>query len=245
MTISVANFITQYLRPALASATDWSDATLGYWIDAALLDISRTFPRKAYASWAVTAGTYSYAYADSTTVADETTIIRVLNCLYPYTAATNSGPAMSRGNHLDEQFIGGSYYDPDNDAQVLYIGASLTTALLIYADCHLYWKTATASIINPSEHYELIRLFCIWQAFLHQSSDVASSPVPDSSLLNSVALEARRAEIAYRAAYQELANAKATSVYTSGWSLDKWDRLVRSQGVGIGLYHEWDEGEGH
>src|SRR4030067_59717 len=99
MTISVANFITQYLRPALASAADWPDATLGYWIDAALLDISRSFPRKTYALWTATAATYNYAYADSTPVADETTIIRLLTCIYPFTLATMDGPMMTRKSH--------------------------------------------------------------------------------------------------------------------------------------------------
>jgi len=224
MSISVANFITQYLRPALPSTSDWSDATLGYWIDAALLDISRSFPRKAYALWSAVAGTYFYSFADSTTTADETTIIRILNCVYPYSITSLTGPPMLRKSHLDEDFLGGPYYDPDPDAQVIYIGTALTTAQLIYADCHIYWKVATATIVNPAEHLELIRLFCIWQAFLHQAADVTSSPVPDSSLLNAVALESRRAEIAYRAAYQKLAEAHATSIFTRGWAMDKWDR---------------------
>ena len=227
MTITVVNFIAQYLRPALASAADWSDAILGYWIDAALLDVSRSFPRKTYAEWSAIAGTYSYAYADSTTVADETTIIRILNCLYPYNATNNNGPAMTRKNHLDEDFLGGPYFEVDSDAQILYIGAALTTAQLIYSDAHIYWKTSSGSIINPSEHYELIRLFCIWQAYMHQSADAVSSAVPDGSLLNAIALEARRAEISYREAYQKLAESKATSMYTTGWVLDKWDRNLR------------------
>src|SRR3972149_3510567 len=180
MTITVANFITQYLRPALPSTSDWSDATLGYWTAAALLDISRSFPRKSYALWSAVAGQYAYPYADSTTVADETTIIRLLNCLYPYDAVLEmTGPPMVRKSHLDEDFVGGDYYDPDSEAQIFYIGASLTNALLIYSDAHLYWKVATANIVNPSEHYELIRLFCIWQAFLHQSADAASAEEPD------------------------------------------------------------------
>jgi len=234
MTITVVNFIAQYARPSLPDAVAWTDAVIGYWIDAALLDISRSFPRKTNALWDATAGTYSYAYADSSTVADESTIIRVLNCLYPYNGTSNTGPAMSRKNHLDEDFIGGNYYDPDSDAQILYIGAALTTALNIYCDCHIYWKTATAAIINPSEHYELIRLFCIWQAFLHQSADVISSPVPSSSLLNSAALEARRAEISYRAAYDQLAASKASSMFTDGWIMDKWDRNTGNPSSNIG-----------
>jgi hypothetical protein len=227
MTITVANFITQYARPSLPNATDWTDAVIGYWIDAALLDISRSFPRKTYAMWGATAGTYAYAYADSTTVADETTIIRILNCLYPYNSTNKTGPAMSRKNHIDQDFLGGPYYEADSDAQILYIGASLTTALDIYCDAHIYWKTATAVIINPAEHWELINLFCVWQAFLHQLADITSSPVPDGSLYSVTALEVHRAEIAYRDAYQKLAESKATSVYTPGWTLDKWDRNLR------------------
>jgi hypothetical protein len=224
MTITVANYITQYLRTTLVNAVEFTDAVLGYWIDAALLDISRSFPRKTYATWNAVTGTYSYAYADSLTVADETTIIRVLNCLYPYVSTSSTGRPMYRKNHLDENFIGSDYYDPDSDAQVLYIGAAVATGNLIYCDCHIYWKTATAVIINPSEHLELIRLFCIWQAFLHQAADSATSAVPDSSLLNSLALEARRAEIAYQSAYTQLAESKATSMYTDGWIMDKWDQ---------------------
>ncbi len=230
MTITVANFITQYLRPALASSADWSDATLGYWIDAALLDISRSFPRRAYAQWTATTGLNAYAYSDSTTVADETTIIRLLSCLYPYVAADMTGPAMTRKNHLDEDFVGGEYYEPDNESQVLYIGATVTTGKFIYCEAHIYWLVTGASIINPSEHYELIRLFVIWQAFLHQAGDIASASVPDSSLLNAIALQARRAEIAYRAAYDKLNEAKATSGITRGWVMDKWDPNRGSQG---------------
>jgi hypothetical protein len=230
MTITVANFITQYLRPALASSTDYPDATLGYWIDAALLDISRSFPRKAYAMWTATAGNPMYAYADSITVADETTIIRLVSCIYPFTIADYSGPPMSRKSHLDEDFLGGEYYDPDNDAQAVYIGATLTSGLYIYCEAQIYWKIVTATIINPSEHYELIRLFCIWQAYIHQTTDAASAAVPDSSLLSALALEARRAEIAYRAAYQKLDEAKATSGIAQGWTVDKWDRV--EDGIG-------------
>ncbi len=115
-----------------------------------MIDISRSFPRKAYATWTTIAATQFYPYADSLTIADETTIIRVLDCLYPYTAATVSGPPMSRKNHLDDDFYGGDYYDPDNDAQVIYIGKSVTGAQTIYCDCHIIWKTATNVIINPA-----------------------------------------------------------------------------------------------
>jgi len=222
--ISVANFILQYLRPALPNATDFPDATLGYWIDAALLDISRGFPRKTYASWTGAAGTNSYSYADSLTSADENTIIRVLNCLYPWVDFEDPGVELTRKYHLDDDFIGGNYYEADNDYQILYVGPAIVAGKIIYSECHIVWKVATANIINPSEHYELIRLFTIWHAFLHQLSDAGSSTVPDSSLVNSLALQVRRAEIAYRAAYSLLDEAKATSGTASGWTLDKWDK---------------------
>jgi hypothetical protein len=229
--ITVANFIAQYLRTSLPNATEWTDAVLGYWIDAALLDISRSFPRKSYAQWAAVAGTQSYLYADSLTIADETTIIRLLNCIYP-AGTTEAGPEMTRLSHIDENFAGGDYYEADSETQTLYIGAVLTTALKIRCDAHIYWKVAAGVIPNPYEHNELIRLFCIWQAFIHQAADAASSSVPDSSLLNSLALEARRAEISYATAYQNLAEAKATSMYTDGYSMDKWDRNIHTDGSG-------------
>lgn len=222
--ISVANFITQYLRLALPNVTDFTDAMLGYWIDAALLDISRGFPRKTYATWDATTGLNSYAYSDSETIADETTIIRVLTCFYPWVSDADPGDVLTRKSHLDDDFLGGNYYEPDNEFQILHVGSTVKTGGTIYADCHIVWKVATANIINPPEHYELIRLFCIWQAFNHQASDVASSTVPDSSLLNALALEARRAEIAYRSAYSLLSEAKAISGVAKGWVLDKWDK---------------------
>jgi hypothetical protein len=228
MSITVANFITQYLRPSLASVTDFPDATLGYWIDAALLDVSRSFPRTSYALWDTLANTYTYLYADSTTIADESTIIRLLNCIYPYNLITAEGPALARGNHMRTDWIGsGDFYDPDNDYQVLYIAKTITAGQTIYADAHLYWKTATATIINPSSHYELIRLFCIWQAFLHQVTDASTSPVPDPELLSSLSSQALAASMAYQAAYQKLDESKATSVITNGWVIDKWDRNIR------------------
>jgi hypothetical protein len=232
MSISVVSFIANYLRPDLPDTTAWSDASLTSWIDSSLLDISRAFPRKSYAMWVAAAATYSYPYADSTTVADETTIIRLLNCLYPYVIADTTGPAMSRKSHLDEDFIGGDFFEPDSDAQILYIGAAMTAGASIYSDAHIYWKTATNSIINPSEHYELIRLFCIWQAYIHQAAAVSSSAVPDSSLLNATALQVGRAETAYRDAYQKLAETKATSIFTDGWTMDKWDRNIHTDGEG-------------
>jgi hypothetical protein len=230
MTISVANYILQYLRPTLPSSTDFPDATLGYWIDAALLDISHSFPRKAYALWTATINVPLYSYSDSITTADETTIIRLISCLYPFTIATYSGPPMTRKSHLDEDFLGGNYYDPDNDLQGLYIGAPLTSGLFIYCDAHTYWKVVTATIVNPSEHYELIRLFCVWQSFIKQMSSAASSPVPDGSLLNVLAQESRRAEVAYRDAYRKLDEAKASSGITNGWTIDKWDRVSGGMG---------------
>jgi hypothetical protein len=230
--ITVVNFIAQYLRTSLPNATEWTDAVLGYWIDAALLDISRSFPRKSYAYWASVAGTQQYLYADSLGFADETNTIRFLDCIYPAAGTAESGPKMSLKSHTDEDFLGGDYYEADNEAQKLFIGASLATGLKIRCNAHVYWKVAAGVIGNPDEHNELIRLFCIWQAFLHQAADAASSSVPDSSLLNSLALEARRAEISYAAAYQKLAEAKATSIYTNGYSMDKWDRNIHTDGSG-------------
>ena len=224
LSITVANFITQYLRPSLPSSTKWTDAVIGYWIDAALIDISRSFPDKNYASWVAVTGQSYYAYADSTTIADELTIIRILTCRYPFNITTLTGPEMSRKSHFDDDFLGGDWYDPDNDAQILYIGKPTTNALLINCDAHCTWKTiAGPAIVNPTEHYELIRLFCIWQGYLNQLSDVTSSTVPDSSLVNSISLAAWRSERSYRAAYTLLDQAKATSGVTKGWSIDKWD----------------------
>jgi hypothetical protein len=223
MSITVANFILYYLRPSLPNATDFSDATLGYWIDAALLDISRSFPRKTWAMWAATTGNHAYAYADSTTIADETTIIRVLNCSYPYVDSLDPGDVMDRRSHFDTDFEGGNYYDPDNEGQVLYIGAQVLTTKQIYADCHLYWKVATTTISNPSEHYELIRLFVIWQAYMHQTSDAASSPTPDTALINALNEQTQQAYQAYLSIYDKLDQAKATSGVASGWRMDKWD----------------------
>ena len=223
LAITVVNFIAQYLRPSLPDATAWTDAVLGYWIDAALIDISRSFPDKNYASWVGVAGQSFYAYADSTTSADELTIIRILNCRYPFNLVTLTGPEMSRKSHFVDDFLGGDYYDPDNDAQILYIGKPTTAGPLIVCDAHCTWKTSAGSILNPQEHYELMRLFCIWQAAIHQLSDSSSSPVPDPSTINSNSLAAWRAERAYRAAYILLDQAKATSGITAGWSMDKWD----------------------
>lgn len=229
MTITVANFILKYLRPALASVTDFPDATLGYWIDAALLDISRSFPRKTYALWSCSAGVNAYAYDDSTTDAIGSTIIRVLNCQYPWVSVANNGISLVYKSHLEDNFFGGNYYDPDNDFGMIYVGPAVAAATKVYADCHIIWQVnATPAIINPSGHYELIRLFCIWQAYLHQMGAVSSTIAPDSSLVNSLALEAWRAERSYRAAYGALDQAKATSGVATGWPLDKWDK----RGVG-------------
>lgn len=223
MTITVANFITQYLRPTLASATEWPDATLGIWINQALIDISRSFPRQLYATWDAITGQSAYAYADSLTVADENTIIRVLNCFYPYVSATDRGNAMTLHDHTLDDFEGGAYYHPDNAAQALYIGYPVVTLDTIYSDCQCYWTISAATIVNPSEHYELIRLFVLWQVYHQQLAELTASPVPENTLLVSLTSQVQHAEGQYRDAYNLLDQSKATSSHTSGWSMDKWD----------------------
>ncbi len=52
--------------------------------------------------------------------------------------------------------------------------------------------------------------------------------VPDSALLNALALQAGRAETAYHTLYDKLDQAKASSGITQGWSLDKWDPNSRN-----------------
>jgi hypothetical protein len=226
MAITVANFITQYLRPVLASSTDYSDAILGYWITQALQDISRSFPRKTYALWNASDGGQYYSYADSLSVAIDTNIIRILNCLYPYVDSEDPGISLVRKSHLESDFYGGNYYEPDNDFGVLYLGPPGVAGQQIYADCHIVWavSSGTPAIANPQEHYNLIVLFCVWQAFIQQMADAASATIMDTSLINSLALEVRRAEIAYRAAYTQLDEAKATSGVATGWFIDKWDK---------------------
>jgi hypothetical protein len=225
MSISVANFLTQYIRPTIASVTEFPDASLGYWIDAALIDISRSFPRKTYALWDATTNLAMYTYADSLSAADETNIIRILHAIYPYGSfEKETHTVMNRKSHLDEDFLGGNYYDPDNDLQVLYVGMPVVTGEQIYADAHIYWATSSGNLINPKEHYDLIRLYVIWQAYHQRMTNQSAAAVPDSSLFNSLALEAWRAERSYRAAYTVLDEAKATSGVAIGWKMDKWDK---------------------
>lgn len=202
----------------------FSDAQLTDFINRAIEDLSKHFPRRILYSVTTTAGTRKYDLP--------LTAIAVLSAELP--RGQNPPRYLHRVDHLSPLFYGTdnnyAFIRPADSSSLNppYILISQSPPAGLYMDLNLLSEhnalTAGGDVSSILErHIHLIGLFARWKCLQELSTTEAMDPDPLQMRLMTEEINSKRAEAAYRTALDEAKKAFGDST-VSPWKMDKHDR---------------------
>jgi hypothetical protein len=196
-----------------AGAAKWSQAIIEEWVQDALRDYSRSFPRVQHITVETFAATRVYAISGD--------FFGILSFEYPI--LEDPPHYIQRFDSQDPAFYEGDYYD------LIYM---LSVPVIILSQpqddqsftCHIYTThvaaTSPAVLTVPGGHEDILIQYIVWRAMSERKALQAHTPTSNSSLLmaqlNQLEKDARR--IYERMLNQALSLAPTSPTYSPAWN---------------------------
>ena len=105
------------------------------------------------------------------------------------------------------------------------LATGITILIVTYLAYHSYFDDDDTDVLTiPEEHLELIILYVRWACFQELASEESASPDPTTLMASTLALNASRAERAYRKQLGVYKTSRSESA-TAKWTMDDHDRI--------------------
>ena len=200
----------------------FTDEQINQWINDAIEDYSRYFPRKKTTTIAAATGDRTYDLPAG--------YRGVVSVEYP--AGDDPPTLLDRRDYRQARFyIDAGYYDivhrsDAGNQDELWLSEKGTTGKSLtveYLGDHELVDDDADVLSVPDMHLEALVLFARWSSIQALASGEAANPDPNNVLLDRYEANAVRAERAYYSKIEEYGRLEAESGATP-WLMDKWDR---------------------